>query len=331
MSRIALRTAALGYLAALLVIPVGMVFYRAFENGFGAAWDAVTTPPAQHAFFLTITVALIAVPANAIFGVLTAWLLAHYDFRGKRVLDVLIDLPFAVSPVVVGLSLILVWGRDGWFPSTEVIFSTPGIVLATIFVSLPFVVREVLPVLEEEGTDSEQAAWLYGIARNLLADWRRRAQVERRAMAMTGSCSIASSLARSVSSWRHPATRASTWKGATAHTTASKCRCAAPVSSIQPLPSGSIALTRVPIAISAQRSPSHSIAGSGKIADRSIAGMRRSESSRALNNASRITLANTSASASATGVLSALTHSGSHRYLRAASGCSRRLAAPPAW
>jgi sulfate/thiosulfate transport system permease protein len=171
MSRIALRSVAVGYLFALLVIPVGMVFYRAFEHGFGTAWDAVTTPPAQHAFFLTITVALIAVPANAIFGVLTAWLLAHYDFRGKRVLDVLIDLPFAVSPVVVGLSLILVWGRDGWFPSTDVIFSTPGIVLATIFVSLPFVVREVLPVLEEEGTDQEQAAATLG-ARGWQVFWR---------------------------------------------------------------------------------------------------------------------------------------------------------------
>ena len=110
-------------------------------------------------------------PLNAIFGVLTAWVLAHYDFRGKRLLDVLIDLPFAVSPVVVGLALILVWGRDGWFPSSEVIFSTPGIVLATIFVSLPFVVREVLPVLEEEGTDQEQAASTLG-ARGWQVFWR---------------------------------------------------------------------------------------------------------------------------------------------------------------
>ena len=162
MSRIALRTVALGYLAALLVVPVGMVFYRAFEQGFGSAWDAVTTPEAQHAFYLTIVVTLIAVPANAAFGVLTAWVLARYDFRGKRLLDVLVDLPFAVSPVVVGLALILVWGRDGWFGSTEVIFSTPGIVLATIFVSLPFVVREVLPVLLEEGTDQEHAAGTLG-------------------------------------------------------------------------------------------------------------------------------------------------------------------------
>ncbi len=157
-SRIGLRVVALGYLAALLVVPVAMVFYRAFENGFGAAWEAVTTPEAQHAFYLTIMVTLIAVPLNAVFGVLTAWVLARYDFRGKRLLDVLIDLPFAVSPIVVGLALVLVWGRDGWFGSTEVIFSTPGIVLATIFVSLPFVVREVLPVLQEEGIEQEQAA-----------------------------------------------------------------------------------------------------------------------------------------------------------------------------
>jgi sulfate/thiosulfate transport system permease protein len=162
MIRIALRTIALGYLAALLVVPVGMVFYRAFEKGFDTAWAAVTTPPAQHAFWLTTIIMLVAVPANAVFGVLTAWVLARYDFRGKRILDVLIDLPFAVSPVIVGLALILVWGRDGWFGTTGVIFSTPGMILATIFVSLPFVVREVLPVLEEEGTDQEEAASTLG-------------------------------------------------------------------------------------------------------------------------------------------------------------------------
>ena len=160
--RLTLRTIALGYLALLLVVPVGMVFYRALENGIGPAFDAVTTPPAQHAFFLTITIALIAVPLNAIFGVACAYLLARYEFRGKRVLDALVDLPFAISPVVVGLALILVWGRDGWFGSTEVIFSTPGMILATIFVSLPFVVREVEPVLREEGVEQEQAAQTLG-------------------------------------------------------------------------------------------------------------------------------------------------------------------------
>jgi sulfate transport system permease protein len=139
-----------------------MVFYRALENGIGPAFDAVTTPPAQHAFFLTITIALIAVPLNAIFGVACAYLLARYEFRGKRVLDAVVDLPFAISPVVVGLALILVWGRDGWLGSTEVIFSTPGMILATIFVSLPFVVREVEPVLREEGVEQEQAAQTLG-------------------------------------------------------------------------------------------------------------------------------------------------------------------------
>src|SRR3954462_385098 len=114
-SRYGLRAIALGYLFLLIAAPVAMVFYRAFEHGIAAAWDAVTTPPAQHAFYLTIMVALIAVPANAIFGVAAAFLLARYEFRGKRLLDALIDLPFAVSPVVVGLALVLVWGNQGWF------------------------------------------------------------------------------------------------------------------------------------------------------------------------------------------------------------------------
>jgi sulfate/thiosulfate transport system permease protein len=162
MSRYALRTVALGYLGLLVVAPVAMVFYRAFEHGLGAAWDAVTTPPAQHAFYLTVVVTLIAVPLNAIFGVLTALLLARREFPGKRLLNAFVDLPFAVSPVIVGLALILVWGRNGWFHATGIIFATPGIVLATIFVSLPFVVREVLPVLVEEGTEQEQAATTLG-------------------------------------------------------------------------------------------------------------------------------------------------------------------------
>ncbi|MEA2281749.1 MAG: sulfate/thiosulfate transport system permease protein [Solirubrobacteraceae bacterium] len=161
-SRYTLRAIALGYLALLIVLPVAMVFYRAFEKGIGAAWDAVTTPPAQHAFYLTVVIALIAVPLNAIFGVLTALLLARGRFPGKRLLDAAVDLPFAVSPVIVGLALILVWGRNGWFGLTGIIFSVPGMVLATIFVSLPFVVREVLPVLREEGTDQEQAASTLG-------------------------------------------------------------------------------------------------------------------------------------------------------------------------
>jgi sulfate/thiosulfate transport system permease protein len=160
--RLSLRVIALGYLGLLLIVPIGMVFYRALENRIGPAWDAVTTPPAQHAFYLTCVIALVAVPLNAVFGVACAWLLARYEFRGKRLLDTIIDLPFAISPVVVGLALILVWGNKGWFASTSVIFSTPGMILATIFVSLPFVVREVEPVLREEGIDQEQAAQTLG-------------------------------------------------------------------------------------------------------------------------------------------------------------------------
>ena len=177
MGRIGLRVIALGYLAALLAVPVGLVFYRAFEAGIGPAWAAVTTPPAQHAFFLTLIVVGVSVPLNAVFGVLTAWLLVRRRFPGKRLLDALVDLPFAVSPVVVGLALILVWGQDGWFGGalTEagltVIFSTPGMILATIFVSLPFVVREVVPVLREEGVEQEQAAETLG-ASGWQAFWR---------------------------------------------------------------------------------------------------------------------------------------------------------------
>jgi len=148
--RIGLRTVALGYLAVLLIIPIGLIFFRTFEDGVGAVWDSITTPAASSAFWLTITVTLIAVPLNTIFGVLCALALARGRFRGKAVLDALIDLPFAISPVVVGLSLILVYGRGGWLGDLpfQVIFSVPGIVLATIFISVPFVVREVTPVAQ---------------------------------------------------------------------------------------------------------------------------------------------------------------------------------------
>ena len=163
-----LRAFALGYLAMLLLIPLGMIFYRAFEHGFGAAWDAVTTADALHAFYLTVLIAAIAVPINTIFGVGCALLLVRSKFRGKALLNAVIDLPFAISPVVIGLSLILVYGRFGWFggwlfdQGIQVIFSVPGMVLATMFVSLPFVVREVVPVLHEIGDEQEQAARTLG-------------------------------------------------------------------------------------------------------------------------------------------------------------------------
>jgi sulfate transport system permease protein len=125
--------------------------------------DSVTTPAAISAFWLTVEVAAIAVPLNAAFGVVTALALARGRFRGKALLDALIDLPFAVSPIVIGLALVLVYGRNGWIELPfQVIFSLPGIVLATVFVSLPFVVREVTPVLREVGDEQEQAATTLG-------------------------------------------------------------------------------------------------------------------------------------------------------------------------
>jgi sulfate/thiosulfate transport system permease protein len=168
MSRLALRLTALSYLGLLLALPVGFVFYRAFEHGFGTAWESVTTPEAQHAFWLTCLMVLIAVPLNTLFGVLCGLVLVRQRFRGQALLSAAIDLPFAVSPVVIGLALILVYGRNGWFGGwlldhgIQIIFSVPGMVLATIFVSLPFVVREVVPVLREIGIEQEQAAATLG-------------------------------------------------------------------------------------------------------------------------------------------------------------------------
>jgi sulfate transport system permease protein len=167
-ARYGLRTIALGYLAILLVLPVGFVFFKTFENGVGAAWSSVTTPEAQNAFWLTIQLAAIAVPLNTIFGVMAALAIVRQKWRGRAVFNALLDLPFAVSPVVVGLSLLLLYGRGGWFGDwlvengIRVVFSFPGMVLATIFVSLPFVVREVIPVLREVGTEQEQAAETLG-------------------------------------------------------------------------------------------------------------------------------------------------------------------------
>jgi sulfate/thiosulfate transport system permease protein len=163
-----MRSVVLVYLAFLLALPVGLVLWRTFQHGFGPFYEALRTDEAVHAFQVTIIVAVWAVLANTVFGVGTAVLLVRHQFPGKRILGALIDLPLAVSPVVVGLALILVYGKfapvGGWLErhGLQIIFSTPGMVLATIFVSLPLVVRAVVPVLEELGEDQEQAAHTLG-------------------------------------------------------------------------------------------------------------------------------------------------------------------------
>jgi sulfate/thiosulfate transport system permease protein len=168
LARYVLRVIALVYLAFLLVLPVGLVLWRTFDHGVEPVWSALTDANAVHALQLTVIVAGSAVVCNTVFGVGMALLLVRHEFPGKRLLDALVDLPIAVSPVVVGLALILVFGRNtpvgGWFADRglDIIFATPGMVLATIFVSLPLVVRAVGPVLEEIGTEQEQAAWTLG-------------------------------------------------------------------------------------------------------------------------------------------------------------------------
>jgi sulfate/thiosulfate transport system permease protein len=167
-ARLLLRLVALGYLAMLLVLPVGAVIWRAFGHGIAPVWQAITAPDALHAFWLTVLIAGIAVPLNTLFGVACAVVLVRQRFWGRRLLDAVIDLPFAISPVVIGLALILVYGQAGWLGSwladrgVQVIFSLPGMVLATVFVSLPYVVREVAPVLREVGIEQEEAAWTLG-------------------------------------------------------------------------------------------------------------------------------------------------------------------------
>ena len=167
-ARWGLRFVALGYLLVLLAAPVAMVFYRAFQHGLGPVWSSLTTSEARSAIEVTLIVAISAVVLNTVFGVGTALLLVRRRFPGRHLLDVLVDLPQAVSPIVVGLALILVYGKFGFFGSwierngIKIIFSLPGMALATAFVSLPLVVRSVAPVLAEIGDEQEQAARTLG-------------------------------------------------------------------------------------------------------------------------------------------------------------------------
>jgi len=174
LSRLGLRTVALGYLVVILLAPLAMVFYRTFESGLEPVWKVLSDPGTVHAFKVTLIATAIAVPLNTVFGILCGLAIVRRRFRGKGLLNAFIDLPLAVSPVVIGLSLYLLYGRTGWFGTWlsehgfQVLFAMPAIVLATIFVSVPFVAREVIPTLRELGNEQEQAAATLGASR-----WQR--------------------------------------------------------------------------------------------------------------------------------------------------------------
>jgi sulfate transport system permease protein len=163
-----IRFGSLGYLALILVAPVCLIFWRAFEHGWGPFWAAISNPIAVHALKLTLEVTIVAVPLNTAFGILCGIAIVRHRMPGMGLVNALVDLPMALSPVVVGLSLYLLYGRQGWFGpwlsdhGVRVLFAYPGILLATLFVSLPFVVREVVPVLREIGTEQEEAAATLG-------------------------------------------------------------------------------------------------------------------------------------------------------------------------
>ena len=159
---------ALVFLLLFLVLPLAAVFTEALRTGLGAYLDALREPDAWSAIWLTLFTAAIAVPLNLVFGVAAAWCIAKYEFRGKAFLTTLVDLPFSVSPVVAGLIYVLMFGAQGWFGpwlaahDIKIIFAVPGIVLATIFVTFPFIARELIPLMQAQGNDEEQAAIVLG-------------------------------------------------------------------------------------------------------------------------------------------------------------------------
>lgn len=166
--RIALISIALIFLALFLVLPLIVVFKEAFSKGIGVYLAAVSEPAAMHAIKLTLIAAAIAVPCNLIFGLAAAWAIAKFDFRGKQFVITLIDLPFAVSPVIAGLIYMLLFGRQGFFGDwlgehdIQIMFAVPGIVLATIFITFPFIARELIPLMQEQGKEQEEAAITLG-------------------------------------------------------------------------------------------------------------------------------------------------------------------------
>jgi len=167
-SRWSLRVLGLGYLTVLLLLPLCVIFYKTFEHGLAPPIDAITSANGLHALKLSLIMVAIAVPLNTVFGIGCALLLVRHRVHGSALIDAVINLPFAISPVVIGLSLFLLYGTTGWLEPAlseagiKVLFSVPGMVIASIFVSLPFVVRETVPVLQEIGTEQEQAASTLG-------------------------------------------------------------------------------------------------------------------------------------------------------------------------
>jgi sulfate transport system permease protein len=163
-----LTTVALVYLVLVLLVPMAAVFIEALRKGFGVYFSAILEPEALSAIRLTLLAAAIAVPLNLVFGVVASWTIAKFDFRGKSVLITLIDLPFSVSPVISGLIYVLIFGLQGWFGpwlaehDIKVIFAVPGIVLATIFVTFPFIARELIPLMQAQGREEEEAAVVLG-------------------------------------------------------------------------------------------------------------------------------------------------------------------------
>ena len=159
-----LIAAAVAVMGLLVVLPLLMVLAAAFGKGFATWWAALVTPDAISALQLTLLTAAIVIPVNAVFGVFAAWSLTRFEFRGKRVLLALVDLPFAVSPVVAGLCLVLLFGAQGWFAEilrayeVKILFARPGIVLATLFITFPFVVRELVPLMQQQGSEEEVVA-----------------------------------------------------------------------------------------------------------------------------------------------------------------------------
>jgi len=168
LARLLLIVLALGFLTLFVALPLIVVFVQSLAKGFGAYLAAISNPMAWSAIKLTLLVALIAVPLNVVFGLTAAWAIAKFEFRGKSTLITLIDLPFAVSPVIAGLVFILLFGAHGWFGpflqahNLRIVFALPGIVLATVFVTFPFVARELIPVMQAQGKDDEETALSLG-------------------------------------------------------------------------------------------------------------------------------------------------------------------------